>query len=138
MTVFHSPLKVFAVGHRNRATAATTMNIESSRSHALLCIKVTGKNLTTGARTLGKIERNFAPRTLVHTCVGKLNLIDLAGSERVSKSQAQGERLKEAQCINKSLSALGDVIHSLRSKGPHVPYRNSKLTYLLQDSLSNV
>ena len=66
---------------------------------------------------------------------GKLNLVDLAGSERVSKSGADGTRLKEAQSINKSLSCLGDVIHSLRSRQPHVPYRNSKLTYLLQDSL---
>lgn len=67
---------------------------------------------------------------------GKLNLVDLAGSERVGRSGAEGSRLREAQHINKSLSALGDVIYALRSRKGHVPFRNSKLTYLLQDSLS--
>lgn len=67
---------------------------------------------------------------------GKLNLVDLAGSERITKSGAEGSRLREAQCINKSLSALGDVINALRSRHSHVPFRNSRLTYLLQDSLS--
>lgn len=62
--------------------------------------------------------------------------MDLAGSERVGKSGAEGSRLREAQHINKSLSALGDVIAALRSRHGHVPFRNSKLTYLLQDSLS--
>ncbi|XP_012503292.1 PREDICTED: kinesin-like protein KIFC3 [Propithecus coquereli] len=72
----------------------------------------------------------------VQETAGKLNLVDLAGSERVGKSGAEGSRLREAQHINKSLSALGDVIAALRSRQGHVPFRNSKLTYLLQDSLS--
>ncbi|KAM3877444.1 kinesin-like protein KIFC3 [Diretmus argenteus] len=111
--------RVFDLGHMNRATACTNLNEHSSRSHALLIITVTGYNATTGHRTQGK-----------------LNLVDLAGSERIAKSGAEGSRLREAQCINKSLSALGDVINALRSKHSHVPFRNSRLTYLLQDSLS--
>lgn len=68
---------------------------------------------------------------------GNLHLVDLAGSERVDRSEVTGDRLKEAQHIDKSLSALGDVIFALSQKSPHVPYRNSKLTQVLQSSLDN-
>ncbi|XP_071423574.1 kinesin-like protein KIFC3 isoform X3 [Pithys albifrons albifrons] len=111
--------KVFEFGHVKRVTECTNLNEHSSRSHALLIITVRGLDRSTGLRT-----------------TGKLNLVDLAGSERVGRSGAEGSRLREAQHINKSLSALGDVIYALRSRQGHVPFRNSKLTYLLQDSLS--
>lgn len=97
------------------------LNDVSSRSHAVLNVNIVGYNAATKLKTFGR-----------------LNLVDLAGSERVSKSAASGDRLKEAQSINKSLSALGDVIWSLKNKNPHIPFRNSKLTYLLQDCLCNL
>jgi len=100
-----------------RATASTLTNDRSSRSHIVLQLRISA----TG-------PKNTELR-------GLLSLVDLAGSERIDKSQATGDRLKEAQCINKSLSALADVIQSLAEKSSHVPYRNSKLTMLLRDSL---
>ncbi|XP_038683682.1 kinesin-like protein KIN-14I isoform X1 [Tripterygium wilfordii] len=106
------------LGQRNRAVGATALNDRSSRSHSCLTVHVQGRDLTSG--------------TVLRGC---MHLVDLAGSERVDKSEVTGDRLKEAQHINKSLSALGDVIASLAQKNPHVPYRNSKLTQLLQDSL---
>ena len=108
-----------AEGEAMRATGATAMNRRSSRSHSVVCVRVDGRSVETGAATRGV-----------------LYLVDLAGSERVAKSEATGERLKEAQHINKSLSALGDVVQALREGGAHVPYRNSKLTMLLRGALS--
>ncbi|GER34693.1 kinesin-like protein [Striga asiatica] len=106
------------LGQRNRAVGATALNDRSSRSHSCLTVHVQGRNLASGS--------------ILRGC---MHLVDLAGSERVDKSEVTGDRLKEAQHINKSLSALGDVISSLAQKNSHVPYRNSKLTQLLQDSL---
>ncbi|KAJ0988105.1 hypothetical protein J5N97_006461 [Dioscorea zingiberensis] len=105
-------------GSERRHIAGTNMNEESSRSHLILSIIIESTNLQT--QSLSR---------------GKLSFVDLAGSERVKKSGSAGKQLKEAQSINKSLSALGDVISALASDGQHIPYRNHKLTMLMSDSL---
>ncbi|KAG9127911.1 kinesin-like nuclear fusion protein [Ceratobasidium sp. 392] len=123
-----SPAQVHALlqrAHKRRTVAATLMNERSSRSHSVFTLRVIGQNTHTG-----------------ESSTGTLNLVDLAGSERLNSSGAANDkdRLKETQAINKSLSALGDVIAALGNAGgadkAHIPYRNSKLTYLLQNSLS--
>jgi kinesin family protein C2/C3 len=104
-------------GNKNRAVAATSLNQTSSRSHMVLWVEVnSGFEGQDGNK-------------------GTLFLVDLAGSERVKKSEVEGDHMKEAGHINKSLSALGNVMEALDRKASHIPYRDSKLTYLLQDSL---
>ena len=105
-------------GMSSRKTAETKMNKTSSRSHLVFIIFVHASNRVTG-----------------QTSNGKLTLCDLAGSERANKTGAEGDRMKEAQAINKSLSSLGSVISALTSAAPHVPYRNSVLTQLMRDCL---
>ncbi|KAL6748781.1 P-loop containing nucleoside triphosphate hydrolase protein [Haematococcus lacustris] len=101
-----------------RTVGCTQLNEHSSRSHMVFMLRIDGVNTATG-----------------QVIAGSLNLIDLAGSERVKESGASGQQMKEAQSINKSLSALGDVIVAIANKEKHIPYRNSKLTYLLQPCL---
>ena len=109
-------------GTSNRHTAETGMNKDSSRSHSIFTIYVETSETKEDGNELIK--------------AGKLNLVDLAGSERQAKTHAEGMRLKEAAKINLSLSALGNVISALvDGKSNHIPYRDSKLTRLLQDSL---
>ncbi|ETM42823.1 hypothetical protein L914_11596 [Phytophthora nicotianae] len=112
---------VMSRGFKNRTVGATLMNEGSSRSHSIFTVVVET------SETIGGQD---------HFKAGKLNLVDLAGSERQSKTGATGNRLKEGCKINLSLSALGNVISALvDGKGKHIPYRDSKLTRLLQDSL---
>ncbi|EEY57553.1 kinesin-like protein [Phytophthora infestans T30-4] len=117
-------------GNKVRQVAATQMNERSSRSHSCFTIKISSKR----SQVMAGVRKE--------TCMNaKINLVDLAGSERASKTGATGDRLKEGAAINKSLSALGNVINMLASsdktrKGKaHIPYRDSKLTRLLQESL---
>ncbi|KAL2077452.1 hypothetical protein ACEWY4_026956 [Coilia grayii] len=120
----HNKNEVYQIlqrGTAKRKTACTLMNSYSSRSHSVFTITVHMKEITTEGEELVKI--------------GKLNLVDLAGSENVGRSGAVDKRAREAGNINQSLLTLGRVIKSLVERGPHVPYRESKLTRILQDSL---
>ncbi|XP_073107188.1 kinesin-like protein KIN-14L [Elaeis guineensis] len=110
-------LDLMKLGEKNRAFGSTAMNKRSSRSHNVLTVHVHGQDISDSTTS---------------SC---LHLVDLAGSERVDNYETTGDRLKDAQCINKSLSCLGDVITGLAQKNPHIPYRNSMLTQLLQNSL---
>lgn len=107
------------LGNKNRSTAATNMNAESSRSHSIFILTITQNN------------------TADLSCkIGKLYLVDLAGSERISKTGAEGQTLDEAKSINQSLTTLGKVIKALTDKKTnHIPYRESKLTRMLSESL---
>jgi len=111
-------LEFIQQGANTRSTSAHRMNDVSSRSHAVFIFRL----ITTHKDTQSKK-------------ISKLMLVDLAGSEKTRKTQAQGKRLEEAKQINQSLSTLGKVINSLTSSNRHVPYRESKLTRLLTDSL---
>ena len=114
--------RLLDAGVKNRKVGETAMNKDSSRSHSIFTVLIETSETGPTGETIFK--------------QGKLNLVDLAGSERQSKTQAVGERLKEANAINLSLSALGNVISALvDGKSKHIPYRSSKLTRLLQDSL---
>lgn len=109
--------QVFALlkkAEQNRQVASTACNANSSRSHSIFQVKL----------SFGDVYKT-------------LSLVDLAGSERLDKSKVEGERLKETLAINKSLSALADVISALKDHNKHVPYRNSKLTFCLQQQLSS-
>ncbi|XP_049479701.1 kinesin-like protein KIF17 [Panthera uncia] len=114
--------RIMEAGWKNRSVGYTLMNKDSSRSHSIFTISI----------EIYAVDE----RGKDHLRAGKLNLVDLAGSERQSKTGATGERLKEATKINLSLSALGNVISALvDGRCKHIPYRDSKLTRLLQDSL---
>ena len=110
---------VLTLAAKRRATGFTDMNATSSRSHSVFTLNLTARHE----------EKNQMIR-------GSLNLIDLAGSERLDRSNAMGQRANETKSINKSLSSLTDVFTAIGQKSSHVPYRNSKLTYLLQPALS--
>eukprot|EP00762_Andalucia_godoyi_P006558 ANDGO_05025.mRNA.1 Kinesin-like protein KIN-4A len=111
-------MEIINLGVAQRATFETMMNAYSSRSHTIFTITIVQTNKTTE-----------------ETMTGMLNLVDLAGSERLKRSESEGQRFKEAVVINKSLSALGNVILGLDSNANYIHYRDSKLTRILQDSL---
>ncbi|CAE7857032.1 unnamed protein product [Symbiodinium microadriaticum] len=143
---------IMKAGKYNRAVAETNLNEHSSRSHLIFMLTIEQKNLhdrsvkaayerssdaeLRGFRMVDQFRGVGAQKRQMNKHVGKLHLVDLAGSEKVAKTGASGERLDEAKNINRSLSALGNVINALTDrKSNHVPYRDSKLSRVLQESL---
>jgi chromosome segregation ATPase len=114
---FEHAIELMGVGRNNRSVGCTNVHEYSSRSHSIITLYIQAAS----------DEKSF---------ISKLNLIDLAGSERLSKTEAEGQRMVEACNINQSLSSLGKVLCALAAKQNHIPYRDSKLTHLLKDSLS--
>lgn len=127
----------------HRATASTEMNAVSSRSHSIFSLYLTGENSEIGAVVSGTLHlcdlagtpHGFPPGLFFARLVSS-GLVSHAGSERIARSGAQGDQLKEAININKSLSCLTDVFGALGQKQAFIPFRNSKLTYFLQSALS--
>ena len=150
-------LEMIARGNKIRATSSTNLNERSSRSHTVVSFEIVTQEVSGGVSSGGSsTPKSRRPSMSVKTKVGKINLVDLAGSERVKMSGAEGQTLEEAKSINKALTFLGDVLSSLSKyhvmkaaaaaaskdigtlspiRPPHIPYRNSKLTMLLKDSL---
>lgn len=128
-------IQLVQVGERNRAYAFTRMNAHSSRSHAVVIITVERRRKGAAAAAALAGKKGGAP--LLTMKVGKLYLVDLAGSERLKKSMSEGQRASEAKAINLSLTTLGMCIKARASKDPDafVPFRDSKLTRMLQESL---
>ena len=111
--------EIMQLAARHRSVGHTAMNAQSSRSHSIFTLHLKAKNGNDGI-----------------VLKGGLNLVDLAGSERLDRSGATGSRMKETLAINKSLSSLTDVFVAIANKQAHIPFRNSKLTHLLQPCLS--
>mmetsp|Transcript_26294 Transcript_26294/g.44369 ORF Transcript_26294/g.44369 Transcript_26294/m.44369 type:complete len:747 (-) Transcript_26294:2537-4777(-) len=132
VTKFEDILSLMAIGNKSRAVASTRANVQSSRSHGIIVLTVRQR-----------YRNDSVPGSTIQQKVSRIHLVDLAGSERSSHSGAVGERLKEANNINKSLSVLGDVIKCLgesskrssQKRTGHIPYRNSVLTMVLRHSL---
>ncbi len=133
VTKFEDIMSLIAIGDKNRTVASTQSNAHSSRSHAIVTLTITQRSRNA--------PKNGLPTSAVQQKIGKVHLVDLAGSERVALSGAKGDRLREANSINKSLSVLGDVIKCLgdlskvKNYKVHIPYRNSQLTMVLKESL---
>ncbi|KAH9329330.1 hypothetical protein KI387_001438, partial [Taxus chinensis] len=117
---FNEAIQWYHIGSRARSTAWTNANEASSRSHCLIRVVI-----------------RSSAHEHTHTNISKLWMIDLGGSERLLKTQATSQTMEEGKAINLSLSALGDVISALQKKQSHIPYRNSKLTQILRDSLGH-